>query len=198
GGGGGGTGVRDQDGLGASASGGAPARPQLAPGDPGDSHQMTVIAGSAGGWHARPSPASAVLDQRPVPAAVERASDRPDIARGGRPDGVEVGTQRGREVDGDDAPVPAIGLQAEGTVSATAPRGANNPCPPAAPGGTPVQRGAVKARGSGYRSPARSIEPEDQWLRWAARPGRSAHRPHGAGSGRTDRVQPVARAAEPP
>ena len=142
-------------------------------------------------------PPDAVLDQRPVPAAVERASDRPDIVRGGRPDGVEVDAQRGRGVDGDDAPVSAVGLKAEGTVSATAPRGADHPCPPAAPGGNPVQRGAVQARRSGDRRPAPPVGSKDQWLRWAARPGRSTHRPHDAGSGRVDRVQPVARAAEP-
>src|SRR5262245_7032617 len=45
---------------------------------------MTVVAGDAGGWRTRPPPADAVFDQRPVPAAVERASDRPDIVRGGQ------------------------------------------------------------------------------------------------------------------
>src|SRR5262245_40985246 len=108
---------------------------------------MTVVAGDGGDWHTRPPLPDGVLDQRPVPAAVERASYRPDVVRGRRPDCVEVDTQRRREVDGDDAPVSAIGLQAEGTFSATAPRGAHNPCPPAAPGGNPVQRGAMKAHG---------------------------------------------------
>src|SRR5690348_5609148 len=100
---------------------------------------MTVVAGDAGGWHSRPPLPDAALDQRPVPAAVERASDRPCIAGGGRPDGVEVDVQRGRGVDRDDAPVLAIHLKAEGAVSTTAPRGADHPCPPAAPGGNPVQ-----------------------------------------------------------
>src|SRR5262252_2771847 len=127
---------------------------------------MAVVSRDAGGGNARPPPAGAVLDQRPVPAAVERASDRPDIARGGRPGGVEVKAQRGQGVDGDDAPVPAVGLKAEGTVSTTAPRGPNNPRDPATPAGDPAQRGAVQARGSGDGRPAPSIEPKDQWLGW--------------------------------
>src|SRR5262249_26794989 len=86
------------------AARGAPDRPQLSTGAPVHGHQAAVVPRDAGGWHARPPPADAVLDQRPVPEAVERASDRPRIIRGGRPDGVEVGTQRGREVEGDDAP----------------------------------------------------------------------------------------------
>src|SRR5215471_2793430 len=147
---------------------------------------MTVVAGGAGGWHTRPPTADAVLDQRPVPAAVERASDRPYIVWRGRPDAVEVDTQRGHEVDGDDAPVSAIGPKDEGTVSTAAPRGANNPCLLAAPGGNPGQRGAVQAHGSGDGRPAPSIDPKDQRLRWAARPGRSAHRPHDAGRGHVD------------
>src|SRR5215467_13563567 len=158
---------------------------------------MAVVSGDSGDWHVRPPPANAVFDQRPVPAAVERASNRPDVARGGRPDGVEVGTQRSREVERDDPPVPAIGLKAEGTLSAAAPRGADHPRSPTAPGGNPVQRGAVQARGSGDGRPAPSLGAQDQWLGWAARLGRSTDRPHHAGSGRADRVQPVARAAEP-
>src|SRR6516225_7290388 len=114
---------------------------------------MAVVSGDAGGWHARPRATGAMLDQRPVPAAVERASDRPDVARGGRPDRVEVKAQRGRGVEGDGVPVPAVGLKAEGTVSPTAPRGANNPRGPAQ-AGDPVQRGAVQARGSGDSRPA--------------------------------------------
>src|SRR6516225_7527631 len=106
-------------------------------GEPGHGHQTAVISGDAGGWHIRPPPADEVLDERQVPAAVERASDRPDIARIGRPDGVEVKAQRGRGVEGDDAPVSAVGLKAEGTVPSTAPRGANNPRGPA-PAGDPV------------------------------------------------------------
>src|SRR6266516_5084221 len=123
-------------------------------GEPVHGHQATVVTGDAGDWNARPSPAGAVLDQRPVPAAVDRAADRPGIVRGGRPDGDDVDAQRGRGADGDGAPGSGIDLKAEGTVAATAPRGANNPCPPAAPGGDPVQRGAVKARWSGNRRPA--------------------------------------------
>src|SRR5215469_6181841 len=118
---------------------------------------MAVIPRDAGGWHARPPPSGAVLDQRPVPAAVERASDRPDIARGGRPDCVEVKAQRGRRVERGGTPVSAVGLKAEGTVSTTAPRGANNPRVPALTG-DPVQRGAAQARGSGHSRPAPSIE----------------------------------------
>src|SRR6516225_11791481 len=98
---------------------------------------MAVVSGDAGGWHARPRAAGAVLDQRPVPAAVERTSDRPDIAPGSRPDRVEVKAQRGHGVEGDGAPVSAVGLKAEGSVSTTAPRGANNPRGPAL-GGDPV------------------------------------------------------------
>src|SRR5215469_9295724 len=131
---------------------------------------MAVVAGGAGGWHTRPPTAHAMLDQRPVPAAVERASDRPDIVRGSRPDGVEVDTQRSRNVDGDDAPVSAIALKTEGTVSSGAPRGTNNPCSPAAPGGNPVQRGAMKAHGRRDRRPASSVGSKDQRLRWAAGP----------------------------
>src|SRR5262249_25895195 len=189
--------TEDQDTLRTTASCGAPDRPQLPTGAPVHGHQAAVVPRDAGGWHARPPPADAVLDQRPVPEAVERASDRPRIIRGGRPDGVEVGTQRGREVEGDDAPVPAIGLKAEGTLSAAAPRGADHPRSPTAPGGNSVQRGAVQARGCGDSRPVPAIESKDQRLGWAARLGRSTDRPHHAGSGRADRVQPVARAAEP-
>src|SRR5262252_859052 len=124
---------------------------------------MAVVSRDAGGGNARPPPAGAVLDQRPVPAAVERASDRPDIARGGRPDCVEVKAQRGRGVEGDGTPVSAVGLKAEGTVATAAPRGANNPRGPAL-AGDPVQRGAVQARGRGDSRPAPAVESKHQRL----------------------------------
>src|SRR5262249_18081551 len=184
---------KDRAPLRTGAPRGAPARPRLSPGEPVPGHQTAVVPRDAGGWPPRPPPADAVLDQRPVPEAVERASDRPRIIRVGRPDGVEVGTQRGREVEGDGAPVPAVGSKAEGTLSAAAPRGADHPRSPTTPGGNPVQRGAVQARGSGDGSPAPPLGAQDQWRGGAARPGRSTDRPHHAGSGRVDRVQPVAR-----
>jgi hypothetical protein len=137
-----------------------------------------------------------VLDQRPVPAPVEGASDRPHVVRSGGPDGVEINAKRLCEVDGNRAPVPASCLKTEGTVSATAPHRADNPCSPAAPGGHSVQRRAVQARWSWDRRPTLSIEPEHQRLGRAASSCRSSHGPNDARRGDVDRVQSIATAAE--